>query len=332
MMESSTHAQIRQVKNIFVNYPQCQAIIDEIEQCRLLSPLGNEPDCLLVTGDAGSGKTTIIEHYCRAFTPVEEPERTVIPVVATIIPSPTTPKQVAQQLLNELGDPLAGRGNIGELGFRLTQLLINCRVQLIILDEFQHLIETDSEHVLSKVANWIKTLINLTKIPVILFGMPWSDYVLETDRQLNRRYSTHRHLKPFQISTDFNYYRQFLHSVEQALPLKCDPHLADYEIAFRLFAASNGNIGKLMKLLRHTAITSIQRKQHTLTGESLCSGFNAINNVDQLNPFTGPINKLKANELKKESFWDRSPGKRGRRLHGTQYQTIGLADVFHATK
>ena len=51
------------------------------------------------------------------------------------------------------------------------------KIELIIIDEFQHLVEKSSNRILSRVSDWLKMLINKTKYSIILFGMPYSKVV-----------------------------------------------------------------------------------------------------------------------------------------------------------
>lgn len=50
---------------------------------------------------------------------------------------------------------------------------------MLILDEFQHIIDSDTKRVIQKVADWIKGLVNTLKIPIILCGVPESEKSLK---------------------------------------------------------------------------------------------------------------------------------------------------------
>lgn len=59
-MMDSVKILYQQVKNIFISDAQINEILSDIEECREDSDRISEPECLIVVGDTGSGKTTII--------------------------------------------------------------------------------------------------------------------------------------------------------------------------------------------------------------------------------------------------------------------------------
>ncbi|WP_019616898.1 TniB family NTP-binding protein [Psychromonas ossibalaenae] len=178
---------LKKVNEIFVTTTRIKRILEDISESREYSQLLEyecEPICILVRGETGTGKSEFIKRYCASHPRIEEADRTKIPVLVSLLPKAKHPKPVVSQLLRDLGDPLSGTGaDTDQLTDRLVILLKATGVELIILDEFQHSIETKSNQVVYDIADWIKTLINKAKIPVVLFGLPWSSYVLEVNGQ-----------------------------------------------------------------------------------------------------------------------------------------------------
>ncbi|NCG48013.1 TniB family NTP-binding protein, partial [Vibrio parahaemolyticus] len=60
-MNHFARAPHQQVKSIFISNSQIDEILSDIEECREESDGISEPECLIVVGDSGSGKTTIID-------------------------------------------------------------------------------------------------------------------------------------------------------------------------------------------------------------------------------------------------------------------------------
>ena len=109
---------------------------------------------------------------------------------------------------------------IKELALRDKQIKAiahNCRLELIIIDEFQHLIERKSLKILKETANSIKSLIVETKIPMALFGMPYSSVILDSVSQLSSRFERRRTISPFHITTEseLHTFRGFLSMFEK---------------------------------------------------------------------------------------------------------------------
>ncbi|WP_020581672.1 TniB family NTP-binding protein [Endozoicomonas elysicola] len=261
-MTTDKHERLKAIENIFISSPHIQEIIDDIEDFRKWAKFNEyrtEPDCILVTGGPGSGKTWLIEKMNELNPRIEEEDRTKIQILSSSIPKARTPKPVVQTLLRDIGDPLLGRGDtIDSLTKRLVTLIENTGVELIIIDEFQHCIESYSKKVLHDIGDWLKTLINDSKRPIVLFGMTWSDIILETNPQLARRFPIH-HSMPVYTEKNFSDFLQFLGEVEKQLPFKNSSGLTQNELAFRLLCCSNGNIGTLMKnIIKKAAIKAVK--------------------------------------------------------------------------
>ncbi|MGR9580730.1 TniB family NTP-binding protein, partial [Pandoraea sputorum] len=74
------------------------------------------------------------------------------------LPAQPTIKNVAERVLGELGDPLFTRGSAEAMTSRIVTLFKNCKVELVVLDEFQHFIDHSSEKIETRVADWLKHL------------------------------------------------------------------------------------------------------------------------------------------------------------------------------
>jgi hypothetical protein len=255
IMDDDRH---RQTEILFIHHPRLRAVQRKMDRCVEWSTGAREPYCLLVVGQTGVGKTTLITDYVARNPREITPEATVIPVLSAGIPAPATMKAMATELLTKLGDPMAQRGTLSQQTWRLRRLLEFCQVKLIVLDEFNHFIDRDSDKVLRSVADWLKVLIDTTGIPMVLVGTLNSRSVLDANEQLRRRFGTHERLDPFRWDEEGeSQFRRFLKELDGRLPLPERSALADGDMAFRFFAASRGTIAGVMKIVRkatHLAI------------------------------------------------------------------------------
>lgn len=187
------------VEKVFIRYPRLKALHSKIEFCRTHSKTAAEPECMLIAGAAGAGKTTLIEWYASGFPIQESIEKRMVPILVVTAPSPATVKGLATEMLKAIGDPAADRGTVSSITLRLRRFLLECEVQLIILDEFQHFDDRKSKGVLKTVSDWLKNLLNQTKAPIVLVGVPGCESVLEAkgNEQLKRRFSSRSQIEPF---------------------------------------------------------------------------------------------------------------------------------------
>ena len=249
---------------------------------------------MLVTGDTGAGKTSLIEYYQKKRPKLENQYASKIPILSTSLPESSTSVKAAQQLLYDLGDPFYSKSdNIIELTAKLVTLIKNCQVEMIIIDEFQHMIEFKTKKVLTSVADWLKILIIKIKIPIILVGLPYSELILQANKQLAGRFLLRQTLAPFRIKSKDNRksFLSFLNAIDRGLPFESISNLADLKVAKAIYIASKGNLRNLMVLINYAVKNSLKKGEINLSIESLIYAADLLN-ITSTNPF-----KLKSIEL-----------------------------------
>jgi len=248
---------IRQAKSIVVYYPRFNEVLAAMEECMFFSAGLPEPQCMMFTGDTGVGKSCAITVFENAYPRTDVGHVTRVPVFSAVIPRPTQISGIATNMLASLGAPRPEKGSVTTKLGQLKTLFKTCGVRLIILDEFQHLIEHRTRQEVSDAADWIKTLINETKIPMVLCGMPSSTQVLDGFDQLRRRFNTKMELHPFDWDDDEAEFRDMLAAIDEQLPFKSPAGLAEDPLAPRLWLASMGKMSSLMQLIGNVAQDAI---------------------------------------------------------------------------
>lgn len=273
--DMSVEERIDLVENIFITYPELTEIIDRIGECHRRSIRSAEPKCLFIIGNPGCGKTTIATFYENLYPRQTAEEGETIPILSSTVFCPATVKGIVTGLLDSLGDPRADRGTITNQTLRLYKLLKKCGVQLIILDEFQHLIDRDSDKVLGVASDWLKNVLNKTRIPMILIGLPYSVRILKANEQLRRRFSVQKELIPFAWETPNQQkgFKRFIKAVEDALPFNEKSYLYSTQMAFRLYCASGGVISNVMKVVRTAAIMALRQGRESLMLDLLAAAY-----------------------------------------------------------
>lgn len=262
----------KQISQIYIEYGRVTKIFDNIETARQLFGYSIEPECFLVQGISGVGKSSIAEIYVADHPRRRTKSGVRVPVLHAIIPKPTTLKSVITHLLRVLGDPLAGYGNTTEKKDRLIKFLGECKVEIILLDEFQHLLDVDC----SIVSDWLKVLIEESKIPVILFGLPECEQVLQENIQLNSRFSSRLVLEPFKWDSENSRkeFEEFITAFDEQMPFSGKSELVTY--ADKIFYASDGISRSAIRLIKRAALNALLRNRNFIAQEDLAMSYSLV--------------------------------------------------------
>lgn len=283
---------ILMVEKLYIHFPRNEAALKAIRNCHSHAKLSKEAEGILIQGNTGAGKTTIVKLYMQDYPRSYTEEKTVVPVLYATVPLPATCKNLVTALLEAMGDPAAERGTQISQTIRLKRYLGACRVELLILDEFQHFQDRDSRKVLRTVSDWLKVLMDETGVPIVLVGLPPSHTVLDAEgnEQLQRRFSFRMGLQAFcyETSSEKQDFRRFLNVIDDKLPLVEKSHLADPGTALCIYEATSGVVAHVMKLLRRATVIALESNREKLTIEILSLAYEqrlAANNPQKPNPF-----------------------------------------------
>ncbi|MFZ0748012.1 MAG: TniB family NTP-binding protein, partial [Pyrinomonadaceae bacterium] len=116
------------IEKVFVRYPRLKKLNAKIDFCRDFSKISAEPECMLITGTKGAGKTTLIDWYASGFPVRESMEKRIIPVLVVTVPSPATVKGLGSAMLDAIGDPAADKGAVSSITLRMRKYIKDCEV------------------------------------------------------------------------------------------------------------------------------------------------------------------------------------------------------------
>jgi hypothetical protein len=230
----------------------------------------HNPPCLAILGATRAGKTRLIEEWLARNNPqrVETPTGSHIPYLFISVPAGASMKGTASAFLHTLGDPNPSRGTQWNMVTRLHKLLKSCQVRMIFVDEFQHILDRETQHVLHAVSDFLKDIINQSAIPMILIGQPGeAEPILLANPQLSGRVGTPRYLKPFSWDRahphTMSEFCTVMETIDHALPFDLSG-LASEDMAYRFYAASDGYLGWIMQIIREAARLAIHTRCSTL--------------------------------------------------------------------
>jgi Cdc6-like AAA superfamily ATPase len=280
------------VESLYIHFPRNEAALKSIHACHTHAKRSKEPEGILIQGETGAGKTTLVKLYMKDYPRTHTDEKTIVPVLYGSVPVPATCKNLVTALLVAIGDPAAEKGAQITQTLRLKRYVEACCVELLILDEFQHFQDRDSHKVLKTVSDWLKLLMEETGVPIVLAGLPYSHTILDAagNEQLQRRFAVRIELEAFRYSTskERQDFRRFLNVIDEKLPLAEKSDLADPCTALCVFEATKGVVAHVMKLIRHATAIALESNREKLTMEILGLAYEqrlAANNPGKPNPF-----------------------------------------------
>lgn len=263
---------------LLIRYPRFNRLLHHIQLCREMSRTAGEPQCIILEGVPGAGKSTLVKSYAATCSRYETPSGTKVPVFYLETPSPVTVKGMAVRLLQVLGDPAASYGPLWSMNARLVHLIQACEVQMIILDDFHHLIDQETNRVLGQVSDWLKVLIKETNIPFLVVGVEGTvRRILDANAQLSRLFAIRETLQPFQWDSrnpeTIKEFATFVAFAERLIGLPLTEEIQREDLLYRIYAATDGVVGNVMNLFRYAVALTQQREADTLSLEVLTQAF-----------------------------------------------------------
>lgn len=280
------------VENIIIQHPKFMATFNEIKEHHLLATTSPEPKGLFLYGDTGVGKTSILREYTARYPQYIEDGIVKKPILYSKVPVGATPKSVASSILLGLGDPNYDRGTEINLTKRLTRFLYKdkCDVKMIIIDEFQHIIDRDTDKVLKKASDWVKSFAEDAGIAMIICGLPESSKIFERNEQLDRRFSLKHGMKKFEYETKEQQleFRGFLNSIDEVLPFSLRSNLSKKYLSDKIYYATKGIPYYVKLLLIESTVLALKSGRDFIDEIDLDMAYERINISKRkfaINPF-----------------------------------------------
>jgi hypothetical protein len=282
LFDDDGRSKIERANAAFIKYPRIRAIHERILECQRLSRLAQEPQCMILEGVPGAGKSTLVRDYVQAFPTYRGPNGLIIPALYVETPSPVTVKGMASTMLQSIGDPLWHKGTQTAMDLRLQHYIKACEVEIIILDDFHHLIERHKPHTVRTVANWIKVLIKQTGRSFLMVCIEGtSDQILGDvdNRQLSRLFAVRETLAPFSWDirdpATIKAFHQFLKRAECALDMPIHLTIPRINFLYRVHQATNGVVAHIMNLLRSAQMMAMKCERKTIWLDDFADAYTA---------------------------------------------------------
>lgn len=244
--------QLLQFNDCIVEHTLVKKIFNDFDELRQNRKFQIDQQCMLLTGDTGSGKSHIINHYKKRVQANQNYSRTSIPVLVSRISKGKGLEATLIQVLSDLdlfgSKQRKKRGEKPDLTKNLIEALVKAGVELLIINEFQELIEFKSRQERQYIANELKLISEEAQVPIVLVGMPWAELIAE-EPQWSSRLVRKRNLDYFSLKKDRKYFRRYLMGLAQHMPFETLPLFEDRYTITSLFSACRGQNRALKHLL-----------------------------------------------------------------------------------
>lgn len=245
---------------------------------------------LLIMAPSGAGKSTMVKSYCDAFPRQYLGESTYIPVLLVTVPSSPTSRSLAGAILEALGYKKQHGGSAPEKTAIIIELMRKCGVEMVILDEAQHLFYPPTVVAYRDLTDWLKNFLEQSKVCLVACGLPAAEIVVNSNEQLRRRFSERMLVTPFSLNDeeDFQEFRGILKAFEAKLPLPVETALYEANLARRFHCGSYGLLDYVVKTLEGAVLSATSEGKGMIDLASLANGFRERvwrDAPERLNPF-----------------------------------------------
>lgn len=242
---------------LWIEYPQVSQIINYMQNLLKIETSIQAP-CMLVSGEGGSGKSSIVDQIKR-LSPWKE---RLIYIALNQNPQNLTLREL---LIDSLGLPLHRyKNNIitkAALPREIFEVIILRGIKGVVIDEFHDGLLVPRNEQLKN----LSLLKGLSGPPyhlsIIGFGTLISRNALSYDPQLSRRFYKVE-LDDWKETEEF---RSFLAGFEESIPLKKPSALYGQEIVNYLLVHTQGRMDGVVKLIRCAASYAVRTREERIT-------------------------------------------------------------------
>jgi adenylate kinase family enzyme len=280
---------VRQLQDEYLEFPAFSAAHQQIEANFKMFRATGVAQNLMVLGESGTGKTTLAQIFTKDYPTVSLPERDLVPVLYASVPAAATIAGTVESILAQLGDPAPERGTVSVKTARAVKLARACGVEILIIDEAQHIQDRGRSHSQYFVGDWLKSFMDALSVPVILLGLQRTQSLLQVNEQLRRRFTHRLSLSVQQDEAGDEECLRLFTSMAGSLPITIDPRPYGWgELAKRIHYATDGRVAYIKKLLigayGHAASESLKNISVTEMSEGFGSAI-WPEGIGSLNPF-----------------------------------------------
>lgn len=247
-------------KDLFIEHDVSRYLNDQLDSL-MFEPRHARMPCLLISGDAGMGKTAQLHRFQRRYpdSPGECGGRFRPIVIANMPPEPTR-LTLQFALLEALDAPAISRNRSVDRDGVIRRMITAHGTRALVVDETQHLCHTRSRD-RAVVLDSLKAISTTCQINIICAGTPAVVREFQADPQLERRFLI-THLTQWTKGTGIE---RFLQAYERARPLRQPSNLADAEMVRAILSECGGTTHRIIQCLNAAAVVAIHEGIERIT-------------------------------------------------------------------
>lgn len=257
----------------------------------LVGAHSNNASGLIVTGEAGLGKSTLVTFFAKlANAKLGNPHA----VKNVSIPTRPSVDTFYHEVLQRFNEPAPARPDLKKMRRATISLFKGLDTQMLIIDEFNHLIELRRDKGIDELIVELKYLINELGVAIVIVGSGDITAVKDISKQVSSRLKRiftipSLDLKDELLRDDFRFFiTEF--SANNEIYFDSSVNWSDDTMLLRMFAAAEGDFRSLVTILKDARYDSLKSKEGEVTYELLAEsfGFNeaVLVNGIEIEPFT----------------------------------------------
>lgn len=289
-------SELRQLARVFIlhkKFVKALGNISRMHQAYARHSSG-EATFLMLRGQPRSGKTHLLKFYALKFPPIRRENGWKRAVAFVRAPARGGTNGLMRAILHELGVQVIGRRNGSELEADVERHLKAQGVELLILDEFQHVVDRKTDDYSYAAADVLKNFLSMNTCQFVFSGLDVSIEVFALNKQFAGRKGDEVELKPYDWLSEHDQvnYLDYLAALSDKMVelgmFSVHPPLAGHELGQRIHYATDGLVGLTSRLVRCAADIAMRAEAATITSEHLWQAFEMLKRVGvTVNPFSG---------------------------------------------
>jgi len=288
----NTGRMLEEFQRMYLRHPQIMRIEEDLECILAFGPpeegVERPARTYLLVGDSGAGKSTILKRFWKRHAAVSEEFRERMDVVYSEVPAAATRPGTMRAILTALGVEVNSRATEADLTRILVHHLREMGVRVLVLDEAQHLVDSQTGRFAYATADWFKSLAN-SGIALVIAGLPEAALAYDQNVQLERRSMGSQRLRGFEWDgDDEGEWMILLGGLVSKVPLADTSCLLTGDIPHRLHMTTDGYLGRLVDFLSMVIMEAGMRSLTEVTRELLMiveERRRDVRNPDWLNVF-----------------------------------------------